>query len=137
MKKSLSILMGLCLFFSTLTIFSNNKVIAEEIINENNKNSAITNLTLSASDIKLQKEYETRLVEKLQNNDPDEYPEVLEEFIKENESKIAEKLKEENAVDTEAITINNKEVSDNYEFDENTILEVDTNGITLDAQYFM
>ncbi|QNK50264.1 hypothetical protein H7F28_08670 [Brevibacterium sp. PAMC23299] len=133
MKKSLSILMGLCLFFSTLTIFSINKVNAEEINNENNENSAITNLTLSASDIKLQKEYETRLVEELQNNDPDEYPEVLEDFIKENESKIAEKLKEENAVDTEAVTINDKEVSYNYEVDGNTILEVDTNGITLDA----
>ena len=55
MKKSLSILMGLCLFFSTLTIFSINKVNAEEINNENNENSAIKNLTLSASDIKLKK----------------------------------------------------------------------------------
>ncbi|WP_285768775.1 MULTISPECIES: hypothetical protein [unclassified Peribacillus] len=130
MKRSIIILIGLCLFFSTLTMFSTNKVNAEEI---NNENSAIIDLKLSASEMKLQKQYETRLVEELKNNDSDEYPEVLEEFIKDNESKIAEKLKEENAEDTEAITINDKEVSHKYKVDENTVLNVDANGITLDA----
>ena len=112
-------------------MFSTNKVNAEE--ETNNENSAIIDLELSASEIKSQKQYETKLVEELKNNDSDEYTEVLEEFIEENESKIAEKLKEENAEGTEAITINDNEVNREYKIDENTVLNVDTNGITLDA----